>query len=96
MFFFALTLVGLAVAGYIAIRNSDGPLGPIPGGQLVSGELVDATVVDWSAATKGRIEHQTAPYFVELELVETMSSRTTGAMLYYGDLFIPCDLGQAI
>lgn len=91
--FTTMAVIGLVLAGFISSRISDGPLGPIPGGSLVSGELVDAPVVDWSAVTGGQIEDQITPYFVEFELAERMSSRTTGILLYEGEVYIPCDLG---
>jgi hypothetical protein len=84
------TLVGIGVVA----RFSDGPIGPFPGGQLHSGALVPEAKVDWSLATGGEIEIKGAePRFVELQLVDPLGSRTTGVMLYEGQLYVPCDLG---
>ncbi len=66
----------------------DGPVGPFPGGALRDGELVDDENVDWEAATA-----ELSPLFIELQLVEPPRSRTTGAFVLDGDLYIPCDLG---
>ena len=86
-------LVLLVIAGYFGARGSDGPIGPIPGGPLTSGELVTEARVDWLAATEGLIESQPQPYFVEFELEESATSRTTGILLLDGEIYIPCDLG---
>jgi hypothetical protein len=84
------TIVGTGVVA----RFSDGPIGPFPGGQLQSGTHVTDANVDWSLAIGGESERQGAePLFVELQLVEPLGSRTTGAMVYEGQLFVPCDLG---
>jgi len=92
-----LALVALAAVvigiGVIA-RFSDGPIGPFPGGQLHSGTLVPEASVDWSLATGGESQIQgTEPLFVEFQLVEPLGSRTTGVLLYEGQLYVPCDLG---
>lgn len=81
--------VGLAVvlasaALFVASRFSDGPLGPIAGGPLRSGELVTDANVDWVAV--GARE-------VELQLVDPPRSRRTGSLVLDGQLYIPCDLG---
>ena len=80
-----LVLMGLIGAGLVAQRMSDGPTGPIPGGRLSTGTLVSEPNVDWSLATGGEL--------IELQLVEPLGSRTTGAMLHGGQLYVPCDLG---
>ncbi len=79
-----LVLIGLIGAGLIAQRLSDGPRGPIPGGELRTGTLVSEPVTDWSFASGQEIE---------LQLVEPLGSRITGAMLHQGQLYVPCDLG---
>jgi hypothetical protein len=91
----ALVVLSATLVGVGAVaRFSDGPIGPFPGGQLHSGALVTEANVDWSLAIGGENEMQGAePLFVELQLVEPLGSRTTGAMLYEGQLFVPCDLG---
>jgi len=79
----AVTIL-LIGAGLIAQRVSDGPMGPIPGGPLRTGTLVTEPVIDWSFA-KGQS--------MDLELVEPPGSRTTGAMVLEGQLYVSCDLG---
>ena len=66
----------------------DGPTGPFPGGRLRAGDLESQPSVDWATVTR-----DVEPLFVELQLVEPPRSRTTGAMLYEGELYVPCDLG---
>ena len=68
----------------VAQRVSDGPMGPISGGPLRTGPLVSDADTDFSAFPGGEIE---------LELVEPPGSRTTGALVYDGQLYVPCDLG---
>ncbi len=79
-----LVLIGLIGAGLIAQRLSDGPRGPIPGGKLRTGTLVFEPVTNWSFASGQEIE---------LQLVEPLWSRITGAMVHEGALYVPCDLG---
>lgn len=81
---FGIVLILLIVSGLIAQRMSDGPTQFIPGGKLRSGVLVTEPDIDWSLIDVT---------FVELQLVKPMGSRTTGTMLYEGQLYIPCDLG---
>jgi hypothetical protein len=70
----------------VAKRFSDGPMGPISGGPLRQGELVSEPNVDWSQVLEpGKT--------IELELVSTGESRTTGAFVRDGQLYVPCDLG---
>lgn len=76
-------LVMLVTTVLVAQRVSDGPMGPVAGGPLRSGELVSGPV-DWSTVKLGE---------VELQLVEPPRSRITGAFVYEGALYIPCDLG---
>jgi hypothetical protein len=91
----AVAVLSATIAGIgVVARFSDGPIGPFPGGKLRLGPLVTEANVDWSLATGGESGIQGAePLFVELQLVEPLGSRTTGAMLYEGQLFVPCDLG---
>jgi hypothetical protein len=79
-----IVVVLLASAVLIAQRVHDGPVGPLAGGPLRAGELVTDPNVDWSFV-------QGKP--IELELVSPGTSRTTGAMVYEGNLYAPCDLG---
>ena len=64
---------------------SDGPLGPIPGGEFRTGTLVSDTEIDWSFYLDGQS--------LELQLVNQAKSRTTGAFVYKDDLYISADLG---
>jgi hypothetical protein len=83
----ALLLLALLVIGVAALvrRFSDGPMGPIPGGRLRSGALLSAAHVDWSFAKDIQL--------AQLQLVDPLASRTTGILVYEGDLYVPCDLG---
>ena len=78
----AVALVGLMV---LARRFSDGPIGPIPGGVLRSGNLIADADVDWAFAAETQL--------AQLQLVEPLGSRTTGVLVYEGQLYVPCDLG---
>ncbi|MFI5314562.1 MAG: hypothetical protein ACHQ6T_02595 [Myxococcota bacterium] len=88
-------LVALAAAialGFGAVRVgqrlSDGPLlGLISGGPLLTGERVTERDIDWPAVLG---EH---PKWIELQLVEPPTSRTTGVLVREGQLYVPCDLG---
>jgi hypothetical protein len=78
--------VGLAALGFFAPRFvHDGPLGPIPGGPLRSGELFDLPVSDWSFATDVAE--------IELQLASERVSRTTWILVRDGGAFVPCSLG---
>ncbi len=83
----ALLLAGAVVAAilFLARRFSDGPIGPIPGGLLRRGPLVEETSVDWSFAEDTQL--------AQLQLVEPLCSRTTGILVHNGQLYVPCDLG---
>lgn len=83
-----LLLLALMLAGRIAQRMSDGPTGPIQGGALRAGPLVSEPEVDWTAVL-GDVPVGS----IELQLVEPLGSRITGAFVYEGQLFVPCDLG---
>ena len=86
----AAMVVGIGVVA----RYSDGPIGPFPGGELRAGTLVSEAKVDWSRAISGEGESQGAePSFIEFQLVEPLGSRTTGVMLYEGQLYVASDLG---
>jgi len=73
----------LAAAVFAIGRFADGPLGPLAGGPLRAGDLV-ATPADWGSD---------GGYVLELQLVETGRSRTTGSLIYDHHLYVPCDLG---
>jgi hypothetical protein len=87
-----LALAAVLVGVGVVARFSDGPIGPFPGGQLHSGTLATEAEIDWPLALGGEIQG-VEPLFVELQLVEPPGSRTTGVMLYEGQLYVPCDLG---
>ncbi len=76
----AAVFVGIGVVA----RFSDGPIGPFPGGPLLTGAFVSKPDVDWSFA-HGRE--------IEVQLVEPPGSRITGAVAHEGQLFLVCDLG---
>lgn len=82
------TLLALAAVGYAGskkLAHHDGPIGPLPGGPLERGKLVDAATYDWSALRNGQlVEHQT---------LVPLRSRTTGIMVHEGQPYMPCDLG---
>ena len=79
------TLLLCVAAAFVAARFHDGPLALIPGGPLVSGELVSSPVPDWGfAASIETIEHQ---------LSADDTSRTTWILVTGGRAFIPCSLG---
>jgi len=70
---------------FLGARLHDGPLGPIPGGALASGDWVDAASADWSFA-KDVAE-------IELQLESQATSRTTWILVRDAQAWIPCSLG---
>ena len=92
-----LVVVLLIGTGLVAQRMSDGPTGPIPGGQLRTGTLVTEPDIDWPVVLGekgGCVDGDCAPMeSIELQLVEPLGSRTTGIMVHDGQLYVPCDLG---
>ena len=81
-------VVGIAVlilALFLGARLHDGPLGPIPGGKLASGDWVDPASPDWSFA-KDIAE-------IELQLESQSTSRTTWILVREAQAWIPCSLG---
>lgn len=70
--------IGLVVLG---ARYSDGPLGPIPGGPLVSGVVVSEPVGDWSFANDVQE--------IALQLASQTQSRTTWILVSDGKAYIP-------
>ncbi|MCX5740839.1 MAG: hypothetical protein NTZ61_20530 [Proteobacteria bacterium] len=77
-------VVGLAlliVVAFFGARFLDGPLGPIPGGALVSGERVSEPVADWSFA-------KDVPE-IALQLASQSQSRTTWILVSDGKAYIP-------
>jgi hypothetical protein len=79
-----VALVVLVAIVFFGARFKDGPLGPIPGGPLASGELVTTPVSDWSFATD--IQE------VELQLSAQNTSRTTWIIVHDAKAYIPCSL----
>jgi hypothetical protein len=76
------------VVGLLALRTTDGPIGPIAGGPFTTGTLVAESDVDWSAVFKGEPQGS-----IEFQLVEPPRSRTAGGFIYEGVFYVPCDLG---
>ena len=84
-----LAVIVLGLAGVlVTMRFADGPKGPIPGGALKAGQLMDASHVDWQ-----RVLGDQSVAEIELQLEDPVSSRTTGAFAHEGELYVPCDLG---
>jgi hypothetical protein len=79
-----IIVVALLLAGvFIAARFHDGPLGMVPGGALVAGEIVAAPVGDWKFADVDTIE---------MQLDGEATSRTTWILVNEGRAFIPASL----
>jgi len=79
-----VALAVLILALFLGARLHDGPLGPIPGGALASGEWVDPASPDWSFA-KDVAE-------IELQLESQSTSRTTWILVRDAQAWIPCSL----
>lgn len=80
----AALIVVLALV-FVAARFHDGPLGPIPGGALASGDLVGEGVSDWSFA-------RDIPE-IELQLASEEGSRTVWILVDGGQAYVPCATG---
>lgn len=78
-------LVALIALLFFGARFHDGPLGPIPGGPLTSGELVREPVSDWSFATDVQE--------IELQLDSQRRSRTVWLLVHENQAYVPCSLG---
>jgi hypothetical protein len=79
-----LGVVAVLLAGvFIAARFHDGPLGMVPGGALVAGEIVAAPVGDWKFADVDTIE---------MQLDGESTSRTTWILVNERRAFIPASL----
>jgi len=77
-----VAVVVIVVAGVFAgARLHDGPLGPIPGGSLRSGDTVTAPVADWSFAADVAE--------IELQLASQSKSRTTWILVRDGRAYVP-------
>jgi hypothetical protein len=80
----AAVLVALFALLFFGARFHDGPLGPIPGGPLAAGQLVEDPVADWSfAKDTGEIE---------LQLASQNRSRTVWFFVIDGKAYVPCSL----
>lgn len=80
-----LALIAIVAIAFVAARFNDGPLGIIPGGPLVAGE-VDSTPVDsWDAERD--LES------IEMQLDGDSTSRTTWFVVHDGKGYIPASLG---
>lgn len=77
-------IVVLLVVVYFGARCGDGPLGMIPGGPIVGGELVAAPVGDWSFVR----DIDT----IEFQLDQDSISRTVWVVFGDGRAFIPASL----
>lgn len=75
---FVAVVIGLV---FVGARLHDGPLGPIPGGSLASGELVTRPVDDWSFAADVQE--------IELQLASQSRSRTTWIVVHEGRAYVP-------
>lgn len=81
---YAVGVVVLLIAGlFVAARYHDGPLGIVPGGALVAGEVKAEPVADWRFADVDTIE---------MQLDGESSSRTTWILVNEGRAFIPASL----
>ena len=76
----AVVIVLVALA-FFGARFMDGPLGPIPGGALVSGVAVSEPVTDWNFAMD-------VPE-IALQLASQTQSRTVWILVANGKAYIP-------
>ena len=78
-------LIAVIALVFVFARFHDGPLGPIPGGPLASGDIVGDPVNDWSfAKDTGEIV---------LQLASQNRSRTVWFFVLDGKAYVPCSLG---
>jgi hypothetical protein len=78
-------LIAVIALVFVFARFHDGPLGPIPGGPLASGDIVGEPVSDWSfAKDTGEIV---------LQLASQNRSRTVWFFVLDGKAYVPCSLG---
>jgi hypothetical protein len=91
---FIILIVVLVAGALFSLRWSDGPVGPLAGGELRDGALVTSANIDWAKILDREAEKTPgeAPQ-IELQLVNPQASRITGVLMYDGDLYVPCDLG---
>jgi hypothetical protein len=74
----------LIAAVFVVARFHDGPLGLVPGGKLVAGEVVAAPIGDWRLVA----DIDT----IELQLEGESTSRTTWVLSIESRAFIPASL----
>jgi hypothetical protein len=81
-FLATLVVIAALVALGVYARFHDGPIGPFPGGALVSGEAVATPVTDWSFASSIQtLELEVSP--------EKPRSVTTWFLVLDGTLYVP-------
>ena len=85
-----LLITSSAVLGlaWLALRRADGPIGPLAGGALRTGPLLDPAHTQWSTL----IAPETVQV-IELQLEQPVSSRLVGVFVHEGKLYAACDLG---
>ena len=78
--------LGAAIAAFALVavfaRFADGPIGPVPGGALRGGPIVEGGVASWDFVAR-------VPE-VELQLLDPARSRTTWILLHEARAYIPC------
>ena len=74
----------IVAAGVLLVvaRSLDGPIGPVPGGSLVSGDWVRTQGLDWSFV----VGLDSRP---EMQLLSSPRSRTLSMVHHEGALFLP-------
>ena len=82
--YLVIALVLLVGGVFAAARFHDGPLGPIPGGPIMAGELVSQPPADWNFAA--------AVPEIQLQLAAQNTSRTTWIFVVDGVAYIPASL----
>jgi hypothetical protein len=75
-----VALIAVAGSAVVAARFSDGPMGILAGGSLVSGGLVTGAEPDWTFA-------RDIPT-IEFQLLEPARSRTTWILVHEGNAYI--------
>lgn len=81
---YALLGLGLIIGSVVvAARFGDGPVGPLIGGDLRSGDIVQTPIIDWSFATEREIE---------MQLVGDSTSRTIWFFPAGDHAYIPAGL----
>jgi hypothetical protein len=84
-FVILVIVLAVVIAGWVeGAKFHDGPLGIMPGGPLVAGELVVQAPADWKFATDVQQ--------IEMQLAYENTSRTTWVLVKDGVAYIPCSL----